>query len=106
MRWLTCRCVTSSPDAVVQGEGASVLNSVDAVALCLSKPGGCAVVPGLTSDQYGFTLAVAVAAGLVAGAVSRLEPQGACMRRNRRQAHAFKSSTPDTHASEASFARS
>lgn len=43
---------------------------------CLGKPGGCLVVPGVPDEQYYFTLLTSVAGGLVAGFVSKLEPQG------------------------------
>ena len=59
-----------------QGESAAVLSIVDALTGCLAK-GGCAVVPGLSSDHYAFTLGVSMAGGLVAGAACKLEPTGA-----------------------------
>lgn len=43
---------------------------------CLGRPDGCRVVPGLPPDQYFFTLWCAIAGGLVAGFVSKIEPQG------------------------------
>ena len=52
-----------------------VLGAMDALTGCLRR-GGCAVVPGLSQDHYFFTLLTSVAGGVVAGAVSRLEPQG------------------------------
>ena len=60
----------------VQGEFAAVLNTVDALADCLERPGGCAVVPGLPSDQYNLTLGTSILGGLVAGYASRLQPDG------------------------------
>jgi hypothetical protein len=63
-----------------QGESAAVLGALDALTSCLAA-GGCAVVPGLTTDHYFFTLAVSVAGGVVAGAAARLEPQGFVQRR-------------------------
>lgn len=66
---------------ILQGESAAVLNSLEAVRTCLRQPEGCTVVPGLTSDEYGFTLLVSAAAGLVAGATVRIEPQGFIQRR-------------------------
>lgn len=59
-----------------QGEAAALLNSLDAVSECFTKPEGCVVVPGLTDDQYYFSLVISVSAGVVAGAVGRLEPSG------------------------------
>lgn len=52
-----------------------MLSAVDALTVCLRR-NGCAVVPGLSEDHYLFTLLTSVAGGVVAGAVSRLEPQG------------------------------
>lgn len=43
---------------------------------CLGRPNGCVVVPGLPEEQYYFTLITSIAGGLVAGFVSKLEPQG------------------------------
>ncbi len=34
------------------------------------------MVPGIPEEQYYFTLATSVAGGLIAGFVSKLEPQG------------------------------
>lgn len=53
-----------------------MLNTVDALATCLEKPGGCAVVPGLPPDQYNLTLGTSILGGLVAGYASRLQPDG------------------------------
>lgn len=39
------------------------------------------VVPGLPPDQYNFTLGLSVAAGLILGFVTQLEPQGGCRAR-------------------------
>ncbi|GIL97012.1 hypothetical protein Vretimale_2731 [Volvox reticuliferus] len=43
---------------------------------CLGQPDGCTVVPGLPEEQYYFTLVTSFGGGLVAGFVSKLEPQG------------------------------
>ncbi|KAI8476668.1 MAG: hypothetical protein J3K34DRAFT_373727 [Monoraphidium minutum] len=63
------------------GENAAVTQAVGALTQCLAAPEGCKVVPGLPSDQYYFTLAFSVAGGLIAGFVSKLEPQGIVQRR-------------------------
>lgn len=59
-----------------EGEQAAVLNSVGAVVECLGRSGGCYVVPGLPSEQYGFTLLTSVAGGLICGSALLIEPQG------------------------------
>ncbi|GLC37253.1 hypothetical protein PLESTB_001143400 [Pleodorina starrii] len=64
-----------------QGEQAAILNSAEILIGCLGKPGGCAVVPGLPEEQYYFTLVTSIAGGLVAGFVSKLEPQGFVQRK-------------------------
>lgn len=61
---------------MTQGESAAVLNTIEALADCLERPGGCAVVPGLPSDQYNLTLGTSILGGLVAGYASRLQPDG------------------------------
>ena len=53
-----------------------MLSTVDALAGCLERPGGCAVVPGLPADQYKLTLGTSILGGLVAGYASRLQPDG------------------------------
>ncbi|KIY97427.1 hypothetical protein MNEG_10535 [Monoraphidium neglectum] len=86
------------------GENAAVLQAVGALTQCLAAPEGCKVsglerapgqgagdlagsrngikvVPGLPSGQYYFTLAFSVAGGVIAGAVSKLEPQGIVRRK-------------------------
>lgn len=60
----------------VQGEQVAIERAAEAVVGCLGKPGGCAVVPGLPEEQYAFTLVLSMIAGLTAGLVSTLEPQG------------------------------
>jgi hypothetical protein len=60
----------------LQGEATALLSAVDVLTTCLAAPEGCAVVPGLPEDQYYFTLGCAIAGGLVAGFVSKIEPQG------------------------------
>ncbi|GAX79041.1 hypothetical protein CEUSTIGMA_g6481.t1 [Chlamydomonas eustigma] len=59
-----------------EGEQSSVLNSLSALTGCLEAPEGCVVVPGVPSDQYVFTLCTSIAGGIVAGASSRIKPQG------------------------------
>ncbi len=49
---------------------------VDALVECLVTPGGCAVVPGLPSNQYQLTLITSVIGGFIAGYASRLQPEG------------------------------
>ena len=77
-------CPEDAVTGGLQGESAAVLNTVDALAGCLERPGGCAVVPGLPTDQYKLTLGTSILGGLVAGYASRLQPDGtqlqaACM---------------------------
>ncbi|KXZ51457.1 hypothetical protein GPECTOR_12g420 [Gonium pectorale] len=64
-----------------EGEQTAILNSAAVLMDCLGRPDGCAVVPGLPEEQYYFTLITSVAGGLVAGFVSKLEPQGFVQRR-------------------------
>jgi len=54
--------------------------AIGALDVCLRK-GGCAVPPGLPSEQYYFTLGTSIAGGLVLGAVLRLDPVGFVQRR-------------------------
>lgn len=63
------------------GEAAAVQGVLDSLDTCLRRPGGCAVVPGLSSDQYSFTLLTSVAGGCVCGAVLRIDPVGIVQRR-------------------------
>lgn len=60
----------------MQGEAAALQGAVGALADCLERPDGCRVVPGLPIEQYYATLTCSVAGGLVAGFVSKIEPQG------------------------------
>ncbi|EFJ48694.1 hypothetical protein VOLCADRAFT_90449 [Volvox carteri f. nagariensis] len=64
-----------------QGEQTAILASTQVLMGCLARPGGCAVVPGLPEEQYYFTLVTSIGGGLVAGFVSKLEPQGFVQRR-------------------------
>lgn len=57
------------------GEAKAISEALDALDTCFRR-GGCAVPPGLPSNQYGFTLVTAIAGGLILGAALRLEPQG------------------------------
>jgi len=49
---------------------------MSALTQCLERPDGCRVVPGLPLEQYYATLTCSIAGGLVAGFVSKIEPQG------------------------------
>lgn len=49
---------------------------MDTVEVCLEKPDGCKVVPGLPQNQFYFTLGTSVAGGIVLGFASKLEPGG------------------------------
>lgn len=49
---------------------------MSALVECLGRDEGCKVVPGLPQEQYLATLACSIAGGLVAGFVSKIEPQG------------------------------
>ena len=51
--------------------------TLDALAECLPRPQGCAVVPGLPANQYQLTLITSLLGGFVAGYASRLQPGGA-----------------------------
>ncbi len=59
-----------------QGEDAAILGTVGALSECLQRPGGCAVVPGIPSDQYTLTLITSLVGGVVFGYSLRLEPSG------------------------------
>ncbi|CAL8464370.1 g3905 [Coccomyxa elongata] len=64
-----------------EGEAAAVMGVVDALVECLETPGGCAVVPGLPSNQYQLTLITSVIGGFIAGYASRLQPEGIVRRK-------------------------
>ena len=53
-----------------------MMGVVDALVECLETPGGCAVVPGLPSNQYQLTLITSIIGGFIAGYASRLQPEG------------------------------
>ncbi|GMH42264.1 hypothetical protein BSKO_10183 [Bryopsis sp. KO-2023] len=59
-----------------EGELAAITSIVNAVEVCLEKPEGCQVVPGLPMNQYYFTLGTSIAGGIVLGFASKLEPGG------------------------------
>lgn len=59
-----------------EGEDAAILGTVGALSECLQRPGGCAVVPGIPSDQYTLTLITSLVGGVVFGYSLRLEPSG------------------------------
>ena len=61
---------------LLQGEDAAILGTVGALSDCLQRPGGCAVVPGIPSDQYTLTLITSLVGGVVFGYSLRLEPSG------------------------------
>jgi hypothetical protein len=63
------------------GEAGALEGAVGALDACLRRPGGCAVVPGLSSDQYSFTLLTSVAGGAILGSVLRIDPVGFVRRR-------------------------
>ena len=48
------------------GEDGAVIDAINAVKLCLER-GGCQVVPGITAEQYIWTLCTSILGGLVAG---------------------------------------
>ncbi|CAG9460312.1 unnamed protein product [Pedinophyceae sp. YPF-701] len=58
------------------GVAAAVDDTVEALRLCTISSERCIHVPGVDENQYGFTLAFAVIAGIIAGASARIEPQG------------------------------
>ena len=59
-----------------EGEAKALSESLEALDICLRKEDGCAVPPGLPSNQYVFTLLCSIAGGAILGAALRLEPQG------------------------------
>ncbi|KAF8057110.1 PRY3 [Scenedesmus sp. PABB004] len=63
-----------------EGAAAALLGAAGAIADCLERPDGCAVVPGLPPEQYTATLVCATAAGLLAGSVARIKPSGRVQR--------------------------
>lgn len=74
---ITCLTPPPSPQlSVVQGESAALQQAMSALTDCLERPDGCRVVPGLPIEQYYATLTCSIAGGLVAGFVSKIEPQG------------------------------
>lgn len=64
-----------------EGEDAAILGTVGALTDCLQRPGGCAVVPGIPSDQYTLTFITSFVGGIVFGYSLRLEPSGPVHRR-------------------------
>ena len=46
---------------------------VDSLKVCLARPEGCGVVPGLSTDQFLATLWVSLAGGVVLGFSSKLD---------------------------------
>eukprot|EP00878_Enallax_costatus_P019297 GHUV01020356.1.p2 GENE.GHUV01020356.1~~GHUV01020356.1.p2 ORF type:complete len:144 (+),score=32.75 GHUV01020356.1:753-1184(+) len=64
-----------------QGDSVALQSAMSALVDCLGREEGCKVVPGLPQEQYVATLACSIAGGLVAGFVSKIEPQGLVQRR-------------------------
>lgn len=60
----------------LQGDSIALQSAMSALVDCLGRDEGCKVVPGLPQEQYIATLACSIAGGLVAGFVSKIEPQG------------------------------
>lgn len=73
---LPIHCCTVASLSCKQGDSAAVLGAMSALIECLDRPEGCRVVPGVPPEQYVFTLWCAIAGGLVAGFVNRIEAQG------------------------------
>ncbi len=48
------------------GEDGAVLDAINSVKVCLNR-GGCKVVPGLSKEQYIWTLCTSILGGLIAG---------------------------------------
>ena len=48
------------------GEDGAVIDAINSVKVCLER-GGCQVVPGITNEQYIWTLSTSILGGLVAG---------------------------------------
>lgn len=53
-----------------------MLATMSAITNCLALPDGCKVVPGVSEDALTASLALSIAGGIVAGSVTRIEPQG------------------------------
>ena len=58
-----------------------MLGVLDAMSTCLER-GGCAVVPGLPSNQYQLTLITSLVGGVVFGFSTTIPPQGTLRRLN------------------------
>jgi hypothetical protein len=54
------------------GEPDALAAAMDALVTCLEAPGGCATVPGLSSEQRSLGLLTSTAAGFVLGFASRV----------------------------------
>lgn len=59
-----------------EGEARALLSATGVLNDCLTRPGGCRSVPGLTDDLYFLTLSTSIAAGCVVGFASRIPPSG------------------------------
>ena len=57
------------------GEDGAVLDAINSVKICLQR-GGCKVVPGLSKEQYLWTLCTSILGGLVAGFASAPRKEG------------------------------
>jgi hypothetical protein len=62
------------------GEQAAMDGVMGALDTCFRR-GGCAVPPGLPSEQFYFTVVSSIAGGLILGSVLRIDPQGFVKRR-------------------------
>ncbi|MGF1601704.1 MAG: TPM domain-containing protein [Thermosynechococcaceae cyanobacterium] len=57
------------------GEDQAIIQSLDAVQLCLNK-GGCNVVPGLPQEQWVLTLVVSILGGVICGFAAHPRKEG------------------------------
>jgi hypothetical protein len=58
------------------GADEALLEAAGVLDICLRRPGGCVVVPGLPAEQRDFTFGAAVAGGVILGAALRIDPRG------------------------------
>ncbi len=58
------------------GEDQAIVSAIETVEGCLTKPGGCAVVPGLPREQWILTLATSVIGGIICGFASQPRKAG------------------------------
>ena len=57
------------------GEDGAVLDAINSVEICINR-GGCKVVPGLSKEQYTWTLCTSILGGLVAGFAAAPRKEG------------------------------